>query len=177
MNKNETMKSTLLTLLIGCSSSLCFSQTNLITSKFNFIPGEKVIFFDDFTSESIGDFPLQWNTNGSGEIVTLENFEGRWFQLTKSGYYIPEVRDPFTDNYTIEFDLLILSDAGTQIPSVFDLYILSGDLNNPGYGSQPGAAGLKIKPDYESLFWNNWSEAREGQGESGTVNFEFKPME
>lgn len=37
--------------------------------KFDFVPGEKVIFFDDFSSESIGDFPLKWFTNGSGEVV------------------------------------------------------------------------------------------------------------
>ena len=49
-------------------------ENNYITSKYDFIPGEKVIFFDDFTSESIGDFPAQWLTNGSGEIVTSEKF-------------------------------------------------------------------------------------------------------
>ena len=159
-------------------TSLCFAQSaGNIQSKFDFVPGEKIIFFDDFSSESIGDFPLQWNTNGSGEIVTLNKFEGRWFQITKSGYYIPEIKDPFTDNYTIEFDLLILSDVGTQIPTVFDLYFLSGELANPALGSQPGQAGLKIQPNYESLFWNNWSESREWQGDEGQVNFVIKPME
>jgi outer membrane protein OmpA-like peptidoglycan-associated protein len=168
------MKRIFLTLTAGLLTILCFSQTTgNITSKFDFIPGEKIIFFDDFTSESIGDFPLQWLTNGSGEIVTLDEFVGRWFQITQSGYYIPEVKDPFTDNYTIEFDLFVLSDLKSQIPNVFDLYFLSGELANPALGSQPGQAGLKIQPSYESLFWNNWSEAREWQGDEGQVNFAF----
>jgi outer membrane protein OmpA-like peptidoglycan-associated protein len=98
-------------------------------------------------------------------------------QITQSGYYIPEVKDPFTDNYTIEFDLLILSDVGMQIPSVADIYFLSGELTNPSLGSQPGQAGLRIQPSYESLFWNNWSEDREWQGDEGQVNFAFSPME
>ncbi len=167
------MKKNLLTLTIWLISILCIGQT---TSKFDFIPGEKIIFFDDFSTESIGDFPLQWLTNGSGEIVTLKQLEGRWFQITQSGYYIPEVNDSFTDNYTIEFDMFTLSDWGAQIPSVVDLYFLSGELANPGYGSQPGLAGLKIQPSYENIFWNNWSEAREWQGDEGMANFTFKSM-
>jgi outer membrane protein OmpA-like peptidoglycan-associated protein len=172
------MKKISLVLMASLITGLCLAQTESnVQSKFDFVPGEKIIFFDDFSSESIGDFPLQWNTNGSGEIVTLDKFDGKWFQITKTGYYIPEVNDPFTDNYTIEFDLLILSEVGTQIPSLFDLYFLSGELANPALGSQPGQAGLKIQPSYESIFWNNWSEAREWQGDEGQVNFGFKTME
>ena len=35
-------------------------------SKFDFIPGDKILLFDDFSIDNIGDFPLRWNTNGSG---------------------------------------------------------------------------------------------------------------
>ena len=96
------MKKTILSLLFGLFSILCFSQSSNLTSKFDFVPGEKVIFYDDFTSESIGDFPLNWLTNGSGEIVTSSHFEGRWFQLTKTGYFIPEAKDKFSDNIILE---------------------------------------------------------------------------
>jgi OmpA-OmpF porin, OOP family len=171
------MKKIAFTLLLGLVTGLGVAQpSGNVTSKFDFIPGEKIIFFDDFTSESIGDFPAQWLTNGSGEIVTLNKFEGRWFQLSKTGYYIPEVKDKLTDSYTIEFDLVISSDVDEQIPVVFDIYFLSGELANPALGSQPGQAGLKIQPTYETIFWNNWSEAREWQGEEGQVGFTFKTM-
>jgi OmpA-OmpF porin, OOP family len=174
----KQMKTLILSLAVGLMTSLCLAQTSgNVQSKFDFVPGEKIIFFDDFTSDSLGDFPLQWLTNGSGEIVTMNQFGGRWFQMTQSGYYIPEVKDPFTDNYTIEFDMLISSNIESQIPTVVDLYLLSGNLLNPELGSQPGQAGLKIQPNYESIFWNNWSEAREWQGDEGQVNFAFKTME
>jgi len=168
------MKRTLLTLLLGWISTLCFSQTNNVTSKFDFVPGEKVIFFDDFTSESIGDFPVKWLTNGSGEIVTSSQFESRWFQITKTGYYIPEVNDKFSDNFTIEFDFVILGEGNSETTSGMDLFFLSGELANPLGGTQPGQAGMRITPDYETLFWNNWSEAREWQGDQGQVSFMFK---
>lgn len=47
------------------------------TSKYDFIPGESLMFYDDFTQENVGDFPGLWNTNGSGEIVTTNLFPGR----------------------------------------------------------------------------------------------------
>ncbi len=51
-------------------------------SKFDFVPGEKLIAAEDFSQDAIGDFPARWNTNGGGEIVTTNNKDGR-FLLTK----------------------------------------------------------------------------------------------
>jgi outer membrane protein OmpA-like peptidoglycan-associated protein len=159
-------------------STICFAQSgSSVTSKFDFIPGDKIIFFDDFSTESIGDFPAKWLTNGSGEIVTLGQEKERWFQMTQSAYYMPEIKESFTDNYTIEFDLYVLSDVGEQIPTAVEIYFLCDDLANPAIGSQPGQAGLKIRPEYETVFWNNWSEARDWQGDEGQVNFVFKAKE
>src|SRR6185436_16481658 len=47
-------------------------------SKFDFVPGEKVVGFEDFTQDAVGDFPARWNTDASGEIVTLAGQPGRW---------------------------------------------------------------------------------------------------
>ena len=75
-------------------------------SKYDFVPGEKVIGFEDFSNGSIGDFPAGWNTNGAGEIVTVEGYPGRWLWLTKPGVFIPEFTDKYPDDFTFEFDLL-----------------------------------------------------------------------
>ena len=170
--------SSLLIFVIGIHTNFVHSQeSNYITSKFDFIPGEKVIFFDDFTSESIGDFPALWLTNGSGEIVTSSIHPGRWFQLTKEGYFMPEAREDFTDNYTIEFDIIPSNTAGSDYVTGIEFMLLTGSLDEPGYGGQPGQAGLKVHPDAEYTSWNNWSEAREWQGDNGTVSYIFKPNE
>jgi len=172
------MKKLSLLLLTGLISMVSFAQTTGgTTSKFDFIPGEKIIFFDDFSAESIGDFPAQWLTNGSGEIVTMGKFEGRWFQMTRSGYYIPEAKDSFTENYTIEFDLIIVNNEEAESAAGVGFLLLSTDLDNPSGGGQPGVAGFKVKSDYEFLFWNNWSEAREWQGDEGQANVRLLPGE
>ena len=40
-------------------------------SKYDFVQGEKIVSYEDFTRAEIGDFPTRWNTNGTAEIVTL----------------------------------------------------------------------------------------------------------
>jgi len=148
-------------------------ENNYITSRYDFIPGEKVIFFDDFTSEGIGDFPAQWLTNGSGEIVTSQKFPGRWFNITKMGYYIPEAKDDFTDNFTIEFDFVPMTiDNGENLYS-FTFYLLTGSLTEPGGGGEPGDAGFQVYSDGENLGWKNFSLANE-QRFNGNVTFPFK---
>jgi OOP family OmpA-OmpF porin len=164
----------LLTTCICIITSLASAQeSNYITSKYDFIPGEKVIFFDDFSSESIGDFPAQWLTNGSGEIVTSQKFPGKWFNITKMGYYIPEAKEDFTENFTIEFDFIpMTTDNGDNLRG-FTFYLLTGKLGEPGGGGEPGDAGFQIVFDEENLGWKNWSMASE-QRFNGNVTFPFK---
>ena len=57
-------------------------------SKYDFTPGEQVIFYENFESDAIGDFPARWNTNGSGEVVTLEGYEGKWFKMIPEASFI-----------------------------------------------------------------------------------------
>jgi len=76
-------------------------------SKFDFVPGEKVVAMDDFAGDAIGDFPRGWNTDGSGEIVTLTGKTGRWLKFTKSGFFTPEFITNFPDNVTVEFDVTV----------------------------------------------------------------------
>ena len=75
-------------------------------SKYDFVPGEKVLGFEDFSTGSIGDFPAGWNTSGAGEIVTIEGKPGRWLWITKPGVFVPEFTTKYPQDFTLEFDLL-----------------------------------------------------------------------
>lgn len=157
--------------LVGASAALA-QDSNYVVSKYDFIPGAKVIFFDDFSQESIGDFPAQWATNGSGAIVTSGKFPGRWFQITKAGYYIPEAKDDFTDNFTIEFDFVPMNTISSATMLGLNFFLLSGSLNEPGGGGEPGAAGMVASLNGESLWWKNWSESSERR-DQGNVAYSF----
>ncbi|MPR32531.1 OmpA family protein [Salmonirosea aquatica] len=77
-------------------------------SKFDFVPGEKIVASEDFSQDAVGDFPAKWNTNGSAEVVTIEGYEGKWlmFNQTKSASYIPDFIKNLPDNFTLEYDLI-----------------------------------------------------------------------
>ena len=77
-----------------------------VYSKFDYVPGDKPLFFDDYSKDFIGDFPAKWNTNAGGEIVTLGESSQKWLGI-KSGfniYYLPNVPQ-LPEDYTIEFDI------------------------------------------------------------------------
>lgn len=75
-------------------------------SKFDFVPGEKILYSEDFSQDVIGEFPAKWNTNGSGELMTIDGQSGKWLNLQVSTKYeTPYIKTP-PENYTIEFDVI-----------------------------------------------------------------------
>lgn len=78
-------------------------------SKFDFISGEKVLAFEDFSQDGVGDFPSKWNTNSGGEIVTIDG-QHHWFNFTSSGMVYPEFISELPENFTLEMDLMFTED-------------------------------------------------------------------
>lgn len=123
-------------------------QTFQAYSKYDFIPGQKVIFYEDFSQDAVGDFPMLWNTNGSGEIVTTNLYPGNWLQL-KGNYCIwtDELLE-LPENYTIEFDVIpIAGESGDMEGYGFRLYQAINEKSWDG-GSVPGEAGFAMHIEY-----------------------------
>ena len=99
-----------------------------IYSKFDFVPGDEILFFDDFSQDFIGDFPSKWNTNASGEVVKMNNVAGNWFEFKPGSaiYFIPDINN-LPDDYTIEFDLLASGIDGETSSSAILTILLSDD--------------------------------------------------
>ena len=60
----------------------------------------------DFIGVAVGDCPDGWDTNASGEVVTIEGKPGRWLMLTKGGVFSPTLSAALPDNFTLEYDLI-----------------------------------------------------------------------
>ena len=80
----------------------------LVYQKFDFIPGEKILLYDDFSEDQIGDFPSKWDTNGSGELVTLSDSDEKWMKMMNQSTYIPMLEGDLPEEFTMEFDVLAL---------------------------------------------------------------------
>lgn len=74
--------------------------------KFDFVPGEKILAVEDFSQDAMGDFPDKWNTNSTGEIVTVAGKEGKWLMLQKDGLFVPEFITSLPENFTLQFELM-----------------------------------------------------------------------
>lgn len=117
-------------------------------SKFDFVPGEKVIFFDDFSQDNIGDFPALWNTNGSAEIVTTNLLPGRWMKFSSREAIWTDELLKLPDNYTIEFDIIPIKGEEGRMAG-YDFRLLQS-INPKSYdhGAVPGKAGFLFSCEY-----------------------------
>lgn len=133
-------------------------------SKYDFIPGEKVVFYDDFSQDAVGDFPVMWNTNGSAEIVTTNLFPGHWMKfIFRESIWTDELLD-LPDNYTIEFDIIPIQGEEDRMGG-YQFQMMQA--NNPKAwdgGSAPGKGGFNFniessgRPTYST--WLNKSECQ-----------------
>ena len=81
------------------------SPTLRAYSKFDFVPGEKILYYDEFDNTGVGDFPTGWNTNSTAEVVRFNDLPGKWLSITKDGYFQPEMVSKMPENFTLEFDV------------------------------------------------------------------------
>ena len=84
----------------------------------DFVPGAKVIFEEHFEKDALGDFPAQWNTNGSGKIVTIEGVPGKWLNIEHGSVVNPVMNKALPENSTIEFDLFLQASGERSIPII-----------------------------------------------------------
>jgi len=84
----------------------------------DFIPGQTVIFQDDFSQDALADFPAKWNSNGSGKVTTLNGLTGRWLELKTNTAITPDMTKPLPENSTIEFDLYLDAQNGQTTPFI-----------------------------------------------------------
>lgn len=117
-------------------------------SKFDFIPGEKVIFYEDFSQDAIGDFPALWNTNASGEIVNNNLYPGNWLKYVMDESIWTDKLLTLPDNYTLEFDVIPIQ--GTEGGMGGWSFRLMKCINQKSWdgGAVPGNAGFAFGVEY-----------------------------
>lgn len=92
-------------------------------SKFDFVPGEKVIYAEDFSQDPVGEFPLTWKTKAKGEIVKVSGQPGNWLRGYKEGTITSVNNRELGENYTVEFDLIYYFGAEAPIYVMPDIIV------------------------------------------------------
>jgi len=134
-------------------------QTSLQSySKYDFVPGEKVIFYEDFSQDAVGDFPALWNTNGSAEVVTTNLFPGNWMRYVMDQCVWTDALLALPDNYTIEFDVIPIGGLEGEGMSGWQMRLMQAkNVKAWDSGSAPGQGGFHFMVEYFGRpSYNTW---------------------
>ncbi|MFI5139169.1 MAG: OmpA family protein [Sphingobacteriales bacterium] len=103
------MLSLLLVVKKGAGQGTASNTTSFSSyQNYDFIPGEKIIFEDDFTGDQDGEFPTHWKLVKGQAVVNkvddkpsllLSEFQGEVMPRMKTETYLP-------DGFTFEFDFI-----------------------------------------------------------------------
>jgi len=140
---------------------------------YDFVPGDRILYFEDFSQDAIGDFPALWTTDVAGEVNTLNVGSGHWFNLNSGEgtyWYMKDI--DFPTNFILEMDIVPKTTA-TRIAA--DLVIF-GENNHSEMDKEgnPGTCGLHILMEKA-----NWSTKgyKKGSNEYLTGASSVNPVE
>ena len=112
-------------------------------SNYDFVPGDQVLLYEDFSQDAVGDFPALWTTDVAGEVNTLSIAPGNWFNLksTEGTYWFMKDIN-FPKNFIIEFDIVPKKTGGRYAA---DLVIFGEDSHSEmDKNGDPGNCGIHV---------------------------------
>ena len=96
------------------ASAASGGKVSTISTKFDFVPGDKVLFSDDFTRDELGEFPARMRLV-AGTWETVDSDGERWLRLAsgdgKVRMKVPAI-SALPDRWTLEFDSYVAATSG-----------------------------------------------------------------
>ncbi len=133
-----------------------------VYSKFDFVPGSTILYYDNFEKDNIGETPLGWLTSSSAEVVTIDGQEGNWLKLKTKGssHLIRNKKQSWGRDFTVEFDMLV-DEKGKSGGHSYSIILLNSGSKTPADETlidliSPG------KTSFESYFESKYPERRTG---------------
>lgn len=97
------------------------SNSNRIQIEENsaFVSGDSLVYVTNFNNLSNGNMPKQWKTTGSGSIVKISRFPGKWLNMSERTSYKLKRTINYPDRFTVEFDLIVAADKVDDLSSLY----------------------------------------------------------
>lgn len=144
-------------------------------TKYDFVPGDKVILYEDFSQDAVGDFPALWTTSGSGEVRTLNNFPGNWLYMNAKDQTYSLMKDmTLPDNFIFEFDVVPTGTEDSPDISSFYFTLFNGSGEYMTTELYPGTGGFHVT--CENGGWDV-TAYKEGAGETQSGRTELAPIQ
>lgn len=130
--------------------------TEIKTAK-DFVPGNKVLVFEDFTQDAIGDFPINWQTNSSGEIVTISDKTQRWLKLSNKGAFTISDVKQLPENFTLEFEVYVKEGSYSYYSSFLNFGFIESKKKNDyakweEYGNGSEGVFMRMLPTVADVY-------------------------
>ncbi len=92
------------------------TKVSAVSTKFDFVPGDKVLFADDFTQDELGEFPARW-TLKLGTFEVAEMAGERWMRCVSNDGTVRLKLPPgkLPELWTLEFDFYCEEPMGSAL--------------------------------------------------------------
>lgn len=84
-----------------------------------FMAGDSLVYVTNFDHLSNGSMPGQWKSTGSGSIVKISRFSGKWLKMSERTTYKLKRTINYPDRFTVEFDLIVAADKVDDLSSLY----------------------------------------------------------
>jgi OOP family OmpA-OmpF porin len=82
---------------------------------FDFVPGDRVLFYDDYASDDVGDFPRRFEfEEGNAEVAEWEG--SRWLRVSQATKFAIVLPETLPERFTVEFDFVTNDKASRSWP-------------------------------------------------------------
>lgn len=144
------------------------SMTLKVYQNYDFVPGDKILFEDNFTDDQDGEFPAHWELKGGQAVLNKVPTGEEGLFLTDGNYVVVSPRmktqNYLTDPFTVEYDFFAQSEGSFGLITDFKtstegeeapLFVSFAEVNFSPPGNNvlsKGAAGQ----DWTENFRNKW---------------------
>ncbi len=130
-------------------------------TKYDFVPGDKVLFYEDFSQDAIGDFPALWTTNGSGEVKTVNIAPGNWLHMNVAdAVYCNIEAIPLPENFIFECDIIAAPrEEDGNFNAQLSFYHADGDYRIEDL--YPGNNGVQVGLDTENWWVKSYADDKD----------------
>ena len=123
------------------SGEVTIENAETVYSRYDFIPGDKAIFCDDFSDTDVGEFPRKWTLTGpkGGNNNTIEvvEYQGKRFlrsnptaknarQFESTQFVRLNQKSDLPEKFTVEFDAVFANAIPGGYPNQYFLLLLNG---------------------------------------------------
>ena len=98
---------------------------------FDFVPGDRVLFYDDYSGDNVGDFPRRLEfEKGNAEVADWEG--GKWLRVSQTAKFAVVLTETLPERFTVEFDYITNAKASRNWPIMLNLSAADGNWESQG---------------------------------------------